>query len=237
MTARPTARGPDPFRSVLFVSHVANTVKTSTNVIITSTTSPAPGVTSGWSMLTPSVPRYFSGVTIFATPAAAKAPTHCANTYTRARARLIRRARNIGRVTAGLMWAPLTSARHQRIDATARPEVSDKWTMDGGGSPQFVPEPVQKKTSKKVPNASAVTARQKSGLCRSSIHVAIAQTRRHIGQVYARDPCEQIGFISPWCRVQYQCVTRSRLNTSDKINEQHGSLQMTPAEVNIAVVA
>ena len=88
----------------------------------------------------------------------------------------MRRVMNIGIVTAGLMWAPLTSAKHQMMVATASPDVSESCTMVGGASVQPVPDPQQKKTSNMVPRASAVTARQKRGVCMSSIQTAIPQS-------------------------------------------------------------
>ena len=80
VTDSPIAKGPEPFRSALFESVVANTVNTSTNVIMPSMTTPHAGVTSGLSMLTASVPRTFAGVIAFNVAAPTIAPTHCANT-------------------------------------------------------------------------------------------------------------------------------------------------------------
>ena len=90
----------------------------------------------------------------------------------------MRRVMSIGNVTAGLMWAPLTSAKHQMMVATARPDVRDNWTMVGGASCQPVLDPQQKKISNMVPRASAVTARQKRGLCMSSVQPAIPQSTK-----------------------------------------------------------
>lgn len=45
--ARPTASGPDPFRSLLELSMVANTVMMSTKVMINSTATPCMGLTPG----------------------------------------------------------------------------------------------------------------------------------------------------------------------------------------------
>ena len=53
MTERPMASGPDPLRSLLLLSTVANTVDKSTNVVRSSTAMPCPLETPGPSVVRP----------------------------------------------------------------------------------------------------------------------------------------------------------------------------------------
>ena len=53
VTERPIASGPDPLRSLLLLSTVANTVDRSTNVVRSSTAKPCPLETPGPSVVRP----------------------------------------------------------------------------------------------------------------------------------------------------------------------------------------
>ena len=53
VTDKPMAKGPEPLRSVLVLSHVANTVITNTKVINISMTNPWPPVTPGPRVVNP----------------------------------------------------------------------------------------------------------------------------------------------------------------------------------------
>jgi len=94
--------GPEPFRSVRLLSTDANTVKTSTKVMISSTPNACSTVRASLTVVMPSEPRTVDGVSNQRRPAPARAPPHWAAMKSKPRMRLMRRVTRKATVTAGL---------------------------------------------------------------------------------------------------------------------------------------
>ena len=169
VTDSPIARGPEPLRSFLFLSHVAKTVNTKMKVIISSTPNACGLVSMGFGRVLPMGPLTSVAVSPYNMAEPMTAPTHCTSIYPTALTMLIFLVRSIPTVTAGLIWPPLTLAMDQAMVATLRPKHSDTCTMVGSlPSPHVVQEPQPINTNRQVPSSSANRAFQKPELFTSS---------------------------------------------------------------------